>query len=49
MFNDLIGRRDLIDFNGAEEHWKAHGLDLRKLIVFGKEKDETFIIKRTKS
>ena len=42
-FNDLIGRRDLIDFNGAEEHWKAHGLDLRKLIVnLEKEKDETF-------
>ena len=42
-FNDLIGRRDLIDFNGAEEHWKAHGLDLGKLIVsLEKEKDETF-------
>ena len=42
-FNDLIGRRDLIDFDGAEEHWKAHGLDLRKLIVnLEKEKDESF-------
>ena len=42
-FNDLIGRRDLINFNGAEEHWKAHGLDLGKLIVnLEKEKDETF-------
>ncbi len=42
-FNDLIGRRDLIDFNGAEEHWKAHGLDLGKLIVsLEKEKDGTF-------
>ncbi len=42
-FNDLIGRRDLIDFNGADEHWKAHGLDLGKLIVsLEKEKNETF-------
>ncbi len=42
-FNDLIGRRDLINFNGAEEHWKANGLDLRKLIVnLEKERDETF-------
>jgi glutamate synthase (NADPH/NADH) large chain len=32
-FNDLIGRRDLLDFQGAETHWKAHGLDLGKLIV----------------
>jgi glutamate synthase (NADPH/NADH) large chain len=32
-FNDLIGRRDLLDFQGAESHWKAHGLNLAKLIV----------------
>ena len=32
-FNDLIGRREFLDFQGAKSHWKAHGLDLNKLIV----------------
>ena len=32
-FNDLIGRREFLDFQGAKNHWKAHGLDLNKLIV----------------
>ena len=39
-FNDLIGRRDLLDFEGAETHWKAHGLDLAKLIVPLDKQDE---------
>ena len=39
-FNDLIGRRDFLDFEGAETHWKAHGLDLAKLIVPLDKKDE---------
>ena len=39
-FNDLIGRRDLLDFQGAESHWKAHGLDLAKLIVPLDKQDE---------
>ena len=42
-FNDLIGRRNLLDFGGAEQHWKAHGLNLNKLIVpLEKEKNEEF-------
>ena len=42
-FNDLIGRRDLLDFHGAEEHWKAHGLDLARLIVpLKKENNQSF-------
>ena len=42
-FNDLIGRRDLLDFHGAEEHWKAHGLDLARLIVpLTKENNQSF-------
>jgi len=32
-FNDLIGRRDLLNLNSANEHWKAHSLNLSKLIV----------------
>jgi glutamate synthase (NADPH/NADH) large chain len=39
-FNDLIGRRDLLDFEGAETHWKAHGLDLDKLIIPLDKQDE---------
>ena len=32
-FNDLIGRRDLLNLNSANEHWKANSLNLSKLIV----------------
>ena len=46
-FNDLIGRRNLLDFGGAEQHWKAHGLNLNKLIVpLEKENNEEFFNSR---
>ncbi|MDC0531208.1 glutamate synthase large subunit, partial [Alphaproteobacteria bacterium] len=32
-FNDIIGRRDLLDYGNADDHWKAHSIDLSKLIV----------------
>ena len=39
----MIGRRDLLDFQGAESHWKAHGLDLAKLIVpLDKQNEQDF-------
>ena len=31
-FNDMIGRRDYLDFNEANQHWKANNLDLSNLI-----------------
>ncbi|MDC1209935.1 glutamate synthase large subunit, partial [Pseudomonadota bacterium] len=32
-FNDIIGRRDLLNYGNADDHWKAHRIDLSKLIV----------------
>jgi len=32
-FNDIIGRRDFLDYGNADDHWKAHSIDLSKLIV----------------
>ncbi|MDB9870251.1 glutamate synthase large subunit [Alphaproteobacteria bacterium] len=32
-FNDIIGRRDLLNYGNADDHWKAHSIDLSKLIV----------------
>jgi len=32
-FNDIIGRRDLLSYGNANDHWKAHSIDLSKLIV----------------
>ncbi|MCB9929509.1 MAG: glutamate synthase large subunit [Alphaproteobacteria bacterium] len=31
-FNDLIGRTDMLDMRKAEDHWKAHGVDLKRLM-----------------
>ncbi len=31
-FDDLIGQRKFINFQGAKEHWKAHNLDLSDVI-----------------
>ena len=32
-FNEIIGKRELLNFETADQHWKAHGVDLSKLIV----------------
>ena len=32
-FNEIIGKRELLNFETANQHWKAHGVDLSKLIV----------------
>ena len=32
-FNEIIGKRELLNFETADQHWKAHGVDLTKLIV----------------
>ena len=32
-FNEIIGKRELLNFKTADQHWKAHGVDLSKLIV----------------
>ena len=31
-FNEMIGRSDRLDTRRAEGHWKAHGVDLRRLL-----------------
>ncbi len=31
-FNDLIGRTDMLDMRKAVDHWKAHGVDLARLM-----------------
>ncbi len=31
-FNELIGQRQFLNFKKANDHWKAHNLDLNKLI-----------------
>ena len=31
--NEMIGRRDLLDMRRAVDHWKAHGIDLSRLVV----------------
>ncbi|MEK9672233.1 MAG: glutamate synthase large subunit [Rhodospirillaceae bacterium] len=31
--NDMIGRRDALETRGAIDHWKAHGIDLSKLLA----------------
>jgi glutamate synthase (NADPH/NADH) large chain len=31
--DEAVGRRDLLDVNGALEHWKASGLDLAPILV----------------
>ena len=32
-FNEIIGKRELLNFETADQHLKAHGVDLTKLIV----------------
>ena len=32
-FNDIIGQRQILDLNEANNHWKANNLDLSKLIT----------------
>src|SRR2546430_189177 len=31
-FGDMIGRSDVIDTRKAVDHWKAHGIDLSRLL-----------------
>ena len=31
--NEMIGRRDILDMRDAVDHWKAHCIDLDKLIA----------------
>ena len=37
--NDMIGRVDALDVNPAVDHWKAHGLDLTKILTRATEPD----------
>ena len=32
-FNEMIGQREILDLNNANNHWKANNLDLSKLIT----------------
>ena len=38
-FDDLIGQRKFINFQGAKDHWKAHNLDLSDVIYDIENKD----------
>ena len=31
--NEMIGRRDILDMQDAVDHWKAHSIDLDKLMA----------------
>ena len=35
-FNEMIGQVDRLDARAAVEHWKAHGVDLSRLLYAGR-------------